>query len=265
MTDCFYAPMLFGETNEVPKSVITSNVAPTTSIEWLKNEDPAEQTRWENAPNNIQIEITLLQPEEIGYFAIPLSNLTEVATLQLELFATTGSLVDALNLPVQTFGSLEENCGVFAVWFDNISAQRARVTIAHNTTGNVDLRMLAMGKSRSLSYNFNYGATLRGMAPPKFHTLYSGRTVKQAAQKKARSFEGRYSHLSDNDSNILWDLEQRLQGDALMINPYPEQNRPGWFTGRAQMLARFQNVLPHTHVLPGSTRSHSTQFRLVEA
>jgi len=77
MDDCFYAPLLFGETNHVPKSTITSNVVPDTPLEWLKNEDPAEQVRWTSPPGDaIQIEIFLDAAEPIGYFGIPTSNLT---------------------------------------------------------------------------------------------------------------------------------------------------------------------------------------------
>ena len=262
---CHFASMLIGRTNVIPDAtLLPSGNDPETPIDYLKNDLAARQTRWTDIAPNVVVQAVLPTPQQINYFALPTNNLTENAVIRMEMFQTAASSIDTLNMPLTAIGEENAECGDFVYWMDNpLTVQKLRLTMIQVNATTVSARQLIAGMSMALEYNISYGNTIRGMTVPRTRRSGGGRALGTGKRRKAKAFTGAYEKMSDNDYRALWDFEQEIGNQSFIVSPYPERNRPEWFTLHRQMLGRFvDDSLAFQHVREGR---HRTTFRIEQA
>ncbi len=273
----------FGANNHVEDAVLTATPTPVTDLEWLKGEWRAEQVVWNPVTEDIVIEGIMPDDRLAEYFALPTSNLTGYAQVKLELFSSTGSTTDVLEMDFQDVGSpkplgiwragidpygvLEDPArqSVFVYWLPNyVRYRKFRLTIRHSAAGvaaidDVRLRMLMIGEKLELQKNFSYGNEISFHTGPELIQTSSGSHIPSRRQRMSRKLSLSLDHMGDRDRIAMYRFEASLDSRAFIVSAYGEQRQ--WQFENYSFLARFNSELSYQHV---QYDRHATKMTLVE-
>ena len=260
MTGCM--PIAFGRTNDTPDATLTSDRAPDTSIDWLKNEFKSRPVKW---PGNNQLVITgtFAEFKYAEYFSIPESNLVQENFVQVELFENDTSGPDLLQMdPISVYDiialgqwragvdayNLGEDTGVLAAltyWFGVIIKYKVfRITIfssPSSTEPDIRLRTFLIGEKLKLEKNFEYGNEITFMSEPELERTSSGSYFPVRGQRMNRVLSINLSQSTDVDRALMSRFEYNLNGQPFIVSAYPD--RKGWQFNEYTFLARFFNAL----------------------
>ena len=140
--------------------------------------------------------------------------------------------------------------------------QAANGTTLVTSSDNVSLRMMILGHTTSMQFNFSYGSRIRFLTDPDLHQVFEGFHVLARDQQRSRALTLPFEFMNDVDRLVLSRMEIRLAGKPFLVSAYPKLNRPRWFTNDYLFLGRFATALDYLHFYENI---HHTSVNIVEA
>lgn len=264
------APIRIARTNDISLFTLTSSRAPTTNLEWLKNEFRSRPARWDDPDTDVTITGTLSEQRYAEYFAIPGCNLVGGATVQLKIFETDVSTTDLLNMEpltitgpiplgewragIDPYGAISPTprYGLLTFWFGEfIQYQRFELVITtptdySNEADDIRIRALHIGETLKLEKNFTFGASITYLDEPELRRTTSGSVLEARTQRESRKFTLSLNHATDNDRYLMAKFERTKLGQPFIFSAHPGAGS-GWQFTDYTYLARFGNALGYSH------------------
>ncbi len=281
MNNCTPIRFVFG--NAIRRGVLSiSTPILVGQPDYLLNEHRSRYCKFPiDAPT--VIECHLLNERGIDAVVLAQHNLTELASVRIEVLDNAGSVLAEQRFePPPATGQLAVGTvwragidpfdppppgarpfpATFAAWLDDVTrATRLRISIYDpgNPEGFTRLGVVMAGRSVRLSRNFAYGASLTPITSGATTRLASGFAVRSQLRKKARSWSLSLEAMTEDDRAALYAADERYPNEPVFVSGYSAGT--DWQREQYNFLAILDQSPCYSH---DYYQGHSTSLTLLE-
>ena len=269
---CF-KPIRISRSNYIPFATLsTENTAPLTSVDNLKNLRRSSTVTYNDiAQTGPAITADFGVQQIANYWAIPSISLPAGVIVVVTLFAgaldsatvySSGFVVPADIIPIGDWAAgvdpyggslLHDGANALIQYIEPaVMFQSFRLQIYPlDHAGVIQLRSFMLGEYAAPEKNFTYsGNEFEPFIDPEIEVLTSGHNAIRRPMRESRSFTAPFSLMSDSDRYMFKQVLKLMNGQPMLIDPYPEETAPVYqecsFVGTA-FAPRFSHYAYHLH------------------